>query len=115
MAIFIGPQFGSFPLLEKEGCPRHQKRRCEATFERSGRGGRFGETFRPKHFAELTTPSALLRWLRDFLLLAQPPLLFKGVNILDESGNSRSGDFEIGRFLHLKSRNPEISNWTRPI
>jgi len=26
---------------------------------------------------ELTTPSAPLRWLRDFLLLAQPPLLFK--------------------------------------
>ena len=29
------------------------------------------------YFAELTTPSAPLRWLRDFLLLAQPPLLFK--------------------------------------
>ena len=49
----------------------------EATFERSGRGGRFGEIFRPKHFAEPTTPSAPLRWLRDFLLLAQPPLLPK--------------------------------------
>ena len=29
-----------------------------------------GEIFRPKHFAELTTPSAPLRWLRDFFLLA---------------------------------------------
>ena len=33
--------------------------------------------FRPEDFAELTTPSAPLRWLRDFLLLAQPPLLPK--------------------------------------
>src|SRR5262249_15568789 len=38
---------------------------------------KFGEIFRPKHFAELTTPSAPLRRLRDLLLLAQPPLLFK--------------------------------------
>jgi hypothetical protein len=30
-----------------------------------------------KHFAELTTPSAPLLWLRDFFLRAQPPLLFK--------------------------------------
>src|SRR5437867_12531385 len=55
--------------------PRQSKRCCEATIERSGRGGRFGEIFRPKHFAELTTPSAPLRWLRDFLITgaATPP------------------------------------------
>ena len=41
------------------------------------RGGRFGEPFRPKDFAELTTPSAALLWLRDFLLMPHPPLLFK--------------------------------------
>ena len=40
-----------------------------------GRGGQFGEIFRPEHFAKLTTPSAALRWLRDFLLIPQPPLL----------------------------------------
>jgi hypothetical protein len=51
---------------------------CEATFERSGRGGQFGEIFRPEHLAGLTTPSAPLRWLRDFSLRAQPPLLFQG-------------------------------------
>src|SRR6516225_516230 len=33
--------------------------------------------FRPEQFAELTTPSAALRWLRNFLLMPQPPLLFK--------------------------------------
>src|SRR5437879_1957309 len=38
-----------------------------------GRGGQFGEIFRPEDFAKLTTPSAALRWLRDFLLMPQPP------------------------------------------
>src|SRR5438034_10705391 len=53
--------------------------------------------FRPEGFAELTTitasrcrarasrPSAALRWLRNILLMPQPPLLFKGINILDAS------------------------------
>ena len=36
---------------------------------------------RPEQFAELTTPSAALRWLRNFLLMPQPPLLFKEGNI----------------------------------
>src|SRR5438128_8306681 len=45
-----------------------------------GRGGQFGDMFRPEDFAELTTPSAALRWLRDFLLMPQPPLLFKEGN-----------------------------------
>src|SRR5947208_17117812 len=31
--------------------------------------------------AELTTPSAALRRLRDFLLMPQPPLLFKEGNV----------------------------------
>ena len=30
------------------------------------RGGQIGEIFRPEDFAELTTPAAALRWLRDF-------------------------------------------------
>ena len=42
-----------------------------------------GWSVRLKTFAELTTPSAPPRWLRSFLLMAQPPLLFK-------EGNSRS-------------------------
>jgi hypothetical protein len=37
--------------------------------------------FRPEQFAELTTPSAALRWLRNFLLTPQPPLLFKEGNM----------------------------------
>jgi len=36
--------------------------------------------FRPEDFAELTTPSAALRWLRNFLLMPQPPLLAKEGN-----------------------------------
>jgi len=43
---------------------------------------KFGEMFRPEDFAELTTPSAALRWLRDFLLMPQPPLLCKEGNKL---------------------------------
>src|SRR5438876_9002430 len=47
---------------------------------------------RPDDFAELTTPSAPLRWLRDFLLLAQPPLLFKeGKRPLFSKGESLTG------------------------
>ena len=34
-----------------------------------------------KSFAELTTPSAALRRLRPFLLMPQPPLLFKKGNV----------------------------------
>src|SRR5438874_13727208 len=41
-------------------------------------------------FAELTTPSAALRRLRAFLLMPQPPLLFKEGNVcaLKQSVNS---------------------------
>jgi len=64
------------PLLVKEGWPRRPKN--GSVPKRRGRGGakrkpdraqpqeKFGEIFRPKHLAELTTPSAALRWLRDF-------------------------------------------------
>src|SRR5207249_8426816 len=43
-----------------------------------------------KSFAELTTPSAALRRLRAFLLMPQPPLLFKEGNVcaLKQSVNS---------------------------
>src|SRR5439155_3011458 len=53
----------------KGGVAATSKRCREATFDRSGRGGQFGEMFRPEDFAELTTPSA-----------PQPPLLFKEGN-----------------------------------
>src|SRR5438094_4588083 len=43
-----------------------------------------------KSFADLTTPSAALRGLRAFLLMPQPPLLFKEGNVsaLKQSVNS---------------------------
>src|ERR671924_199214 len=50
--------------------------------KRRGRGGQFGQMFRPEDVAELTTPSAALRRLRDFLSMPQPPLLFKEGNKL---------------------------------
>jgi len=61
------------PLLAEEGWTRHEEN-VPLPIGR-GRGGQFGEVFRPEHFAKLTTPSAALRWLRDFLLMPQPLLL----------------------------------------
>ena len=42
-----------------------------------------GWSARPKRFAELTTPSAPLRWLRGIFLVAQPPLLCEEGNALN--------------------------------
>jgi predicted aminopeptidase len=38
------------------------------------------KTFSPKHLADMTTPSAAIRWLRSFLLMPHPALLFKEGN-----------------------------------
>src|SRR5712664_4117507 len=100
---------GLIPLLAEEGWTRHEENVPVPIWR--GRGGQFGEIFRPEHFAKLllrlrpiglalrvlrlrpllrlraialalrvglalrATPSAALRWLRDFLLMPQPPLL----------------------------------------
>ena len=76
---------GVIPLLAEEGWTRHEENVPLPIWR--GRGGQFGEIFRPEHFAKLllrlraialalrATPSAALRWLRDFLLMPQPPLL----------------------------------------
>ena len=91
------------PLLAEEGWTRHEENVPLPIWR--GRGGQFGEIFRPEHFAKLplrlrpiglalrvlrlrpllrlraiglalrATPSAALRWLRDFLLMPQLPLL----------------------------------------
>src|SRR6266481_1304820 len=85
---------GRIPLLAEEGWTRHEENVPLPIWR--GRGGakrkperakpqeKFGEIFRPEHFAKLTTPSAALRWLRDFLLMPQPPLLCKEGNLLSE-------------------------------
>jgi hypothetical protein len=46
--------------------------------------------FRSEQFAEPTTPSAALRWLRNFLLMPQPPLLFKEGNMLYSDSSTPS-------------------------
>src|SRR5439155_18369835 len=73
------------PLLLKEGWPRHQRM---IPFRKGrGRGGQFGEIFRPEHFAELllrlrpiglalrATPSAALSVASRLLIdaAATPP------------------------------------------
>jgi hypothetical protein len=45
------------------------------------RGGQTGEILGLNTLAELTTPSAAVRWLRGFLFMPQPPLLFKEGNV----------------------------------
>src|SRR5215510_12996014 len=45
---------------------------------RRGRGGQLGELFRPKHFAELTTPSAASSVASRLLLMPQPSPPLRG-------------------------------------
>ena len=95
---------GEIPLLAEEGWTRHEENVPLPIWR--GRGGQFGEIFRPEHFAKLllrlrpilrlraialalrvglalrATPSAALRWLRGFLLKPQPPLLCERVTEL---------------------------------
>src|SRR5438093_1626953 len=66
-------------------------RKCrEATLVRADGVVRSAKSLGLKSFAELTTPSAALRRLRAFLLMPQPPLLFKEGNVsaLKQSVNS---------------------------
>src|SRR5882762_4993951 len=96
------------PLLAEEGWTRHEENVPVPIWR--GRGGQFGEIFRPEHFAKLllrlrpllrlraialalrvglalrATPSAALRWLRDFLLMPQPPLLCEEGNATTRNG-----------------------------
>src|SRR5438876_5449345 len=68
-----------------------RSRKCrEATLVRADEVVRSAKSLGLKSFAELTTPSAALRKLRAFLLMPQPPLLFKEGNVsaLKQSVNS---------------------------
>src|SRR5437667_6505055 len=77
-----------FPSLKRRGgCATKKMSRSNLRSRRRGGAKRkpdraqpqekIGEIFRPEEFTELTTPSAALRRLRAFLLMPQPPLLFK--------------------------------------
>ena len=57
------------------------KKQREATLVRADGVVRSAKVHRPEDFAGLTTPSAALRLLRIFLLMPQPPLLFKEGNV----------------------------------
>jgi hypothetical protein len=50
-----------------------------------------------KIFAELTTPSAAFRWLRNFLLMPQPPLLFKEGNMSREFAKFKLSHYPLGK------------------
>ena len=70
--VLTNADFGNFPLLPEEGWTRHQQIIAKHPLW-SGRGG----DQIPTEFClwPITTPSARLRMLRNFLLIAQPPLL----------------------------------------
>jgi hypothetical protein len=71
----------NFPLLEKEGWPRHQKDAAKPPLKGADGVARSaspqGRSLK-RSSAELTTPSAPLRWLRDFLLLGASTPPFQG-------------------------------------
>jgi hypothetical protein len=63
------------PLLSEEGCPRHQQM---VPFRSRGRGGRSATILQNgfrNPIAERPPRLRPLRWLRNILLMAQPPLL----------------------------------------
>src|SRR6266852_1697942 len=75
-----------FPSL-KGGVDARSRKCREATLVRADGVVRSAKSLGLKSFAELTTPSAALRRLRAFLLMPQPPLLFKLNNhALDSAG-----------------------------
>src|SRR5712664_2905575 len=65
---------GVIPLLAEEGWTRHEENVSLPIWR--GRGGQFGEIFRPEHFAKLTTPSAAVSVASRLLIdaAATPPL-----------------------------------------
>src|SRR5438477_12229351 len=99
-----------FPSLQRRGgCAIKEMSRSNLSSRRRGGAKRkpdraqpqekIGEIFRPEEFTELTTPSAALRRLRAFLLMPQPPLLFKEGNVsaLKQSVNSFTRSDALGQ------------------
>src|SRR5438445_13466081 len=106
-----------FPSLKRRGgCATKKMSRSNLRSRRRGGAKRkpdraqpqekIGEIFRPEEFTELTTPSAALRRLRAFLLMPQPPLLFKEGNVsaLKQSVNSFTRSDALGYLLSPRSR-----------
>jgi len=91
-------------LKRRGGCAIKKMSRSNLSSRR--RGGQIGEILGLKSFAELTTPSAAVRRLRAFLLMPQPPLLFKEGNVcaLKQSINSFTRSDTLGYVMTLASR-----------
>src|SRR5438132_14195698 len=68
---------GAYSPPCKGGVDARSRKYREATLARADGVVRSAKSLGLKSFAELTTPSAALRRLRAFLLMPQPPLLFK--------------------------------------
>jgi hypothetical protein len=62
---------------QRGGVDARSKKHREATLFRADGVVSSAKVYRPEDFAGLTTPSAAFRWLRTFLLMPQPPLLYQ--------------------------------------
>ena len=96
--VRFGGRGGSRPSLPLYA----RSRKCrEATLVRADGVVRSAKSLSLKSFAELTTPSAALRRLRAFLLMPQPPLLFKEGNVsaLKQSVNSFTRSDTLGSVI----------------
>ena len=71
---------------------------------------------RPENFARLTTPSAAIRWLRIFLLMPQPPLLYQEGNVarLQFTHVSKT-KFRYGSTAHRKSAGTSVVELYSPM
>src|SRR5437667_10872712 len=118
-----------FPSLKRRGgCATKKMSRSNLRSRRRGGAKRkpdraqpqekIGEIFRPEEFTELTTPSAALRRLRAFLLIPQPPLLFKEGNVsaLKQSVNSFTRSQPWGSYLPWNNprRGDRFNRFCRP-
>src|SRR5438105_15391500 len=79
----------------KGGVAARSRKCCEATLVRADGVVRSAKSLGLKSFAELTTPSAALRRLRAFLLMPQPPLLFKEGNVSAATYSGSNANVQI--------------------
>src|SRR5437867_7227737 len=94
----------------KGGVAARSRKCCEATLVRADGVVRSAKSLGLKSSAELTTPSAALRRLRDFLLMPQPPLLFKEGNVSAQKQSANS----LEAASRLRRKTWSASSWRGP-
>src|SRR5215510_14343844 len=93
-------EYRLFPSSQRRG-GRDINKCCEASFVGADGVVSSAKCSGLRVFAELTTPSAPLRWLRGILLMAQPPLLCE------------EGNYARFQFVHTFDERPFFCEPTR--